>query len=141
MNNKKKAVLLCVLIFIILIHNTVVYGVDLIKGEYNQKYQEWLQLSDEEKYYYQAVKWATDNKIVNGYNEGTFGPDDNILRQDLATILRNYARYKNKNINVTASLTNFKDYQKVDNYANTSNRRRGHTRESRAGILRYGYAE
>ena len=77
-------------------------------------------VQDEEKYYYQAVKWATDNKIVNGYNEGTFGPDDNILRQDLATILRNYARYKNKNINVTASLTNFKDYQKVDNYANTS---------------------
>ena len=47
--NKKKTVLFCLLIFIILLNSTIVYGVDLKKGKYNQKYEEWLKLSDEEK--------------------------------------------------------------------------------------------
>ena len=73
------------------------------------------------EYYAKAVKWATDKGIVHGYG-GTnkFGPNDNIIRQDLAGILRNYAKYKKKNVNVTADLTKFKDYKKVDSYANAS---------------------
>ena len=73
------------------------------------------------EYYAKAVKWATDKGIVHGYS-GTnkFGPNDNIIRQDLAGILRNYAKYKNKNINITSSLKKFKDYKKIDSYANAS---------------------
>ena len=73
------------------------------------------------EWYAKAVKWAVDNNIVYGYG-GTskFGPNDNIIRQDLAGILRNYAKYKGKNINVTSDLTKFKDYKKIDNYANVS---------------------
>ena len=73
------------------------------------------------EYYAKAVKWAKDKKIVQGYSGTTkFGPEDYILRQDLAGVLRNYARYKNKNVNVTASLTGFSDYKKIDSYANAS---------------------
>ena len=73
------------------------------------------------EWYAKAVKWAVNNGIVHGY-DGTnrFGPNDNIIRQDLAGILRNYAKYKKKNVNVTANLTKFKDYKKVDSYANAS---------------------
>ena len=73
------------------------------------------------EYYAKAVKWATDKGIVHGYG-GTnkFGPNDNIIRQDLAGILRNYAKYKGKNVNVTSDLTKFKDYKKVDSYAKTA---------------------
>ena len=73
------------------------------------------------EYYAKAVKWATDKGIVHGYG-GTnkFGPNDNIIRQDLAGILRNYAKYKKKNVNVTTSLTKYKDYKKIDSYANAS---------------------
>jgi hypothetical protein len=73
------------------------------------------------EWYAKAVKWAVNNGIVHGY-DGTnrFGPNDNIIRQDLAGILRNYAKYKKKNVNVTADLTKFKDYKKVDSYANAS---------------------
>ena len=76
---------------------------------------------DSNEWYAKAVKWAVDNGIVHGY-DGTskFGPNDNIIRQDLAGILRNYAKYKKKNVNVKADLTKFKDYKKVDSYANTS---------------------
>lgn len=73
------------------------------------------------EWYSKAVKWATDNGIVHGYEgKNQFGPNDNIIRQDLAVILRNYANYKKKNTNVTASLTKFKDYENVNSYANAA---------------------
>ncbi len=73
------------------------------------------------EWYSQAIKWASDNGIVYGYTGTTkFGPNDNILRQDLAGILRNYAKYKNKNTNVKSNLSKFSDYKKIDNYANAS---------------------
>ena len=34
--------------------------------------------------------------------------------------MRNYSKYKGKNTNVTADLTRFSDYTKVDSYANSS---------------------
>ena len=76
---------------------------------------------DSKAWYAKAVKWAADNKIVSGYTGTTkFGPKDNILRQDLAGVLRNYAKYKGKNVNVTTDLTKFKDYKKISSYANES---------------------
>ena len=73
------------------------------------------------EWYSKAIKWASEKGIVNGYG-GTnkFGPNDNIIRQDLAGILRNYAKYKKKNTNITVNLTKFKDYKKVDSYASSS---------------------
>ena len=70
------------------------------------------------EWYSKAIKWASEKGIINGYaGTNKFGPDDNIIRQDLAGILRNYAKYKKKNTNITADLTKFRDYKKVDDYA------------------------
>ena len=69
------------------------------------------------EYYAKAVRWATKNKVVNGYNSGKFGPNDNITREQLATILCNYAKYKGKNVNVTADTSKFNDWYKVTGYA------------------------
>lgn len=33
------------------------------------------------KYYHDAVKWAAENKIIEGYDTLTFGPDDPITRE------------------------------------------------------------
>ncbi len=73
-------------------------------------------------YYYDAIRWATEKGIVHGYDDGSgnFGPDDNVTRQDLAVILRNYAQYKGKNVNVTTDLTKFKDGNLVSDYAKTA---------------------
>ena len=73
------------------------------------------------EWYAKPIKWAVDKGIVHGYDGTTkFGPDDYILRQDFAGILRNYAKYKGKNVNVTADLTKFSDYKKIDDYAKPS---------------------
>ena len=73
-------------------------------------------------YYYDAIRWATEKGIVHGYDDGSgnFGPDDNVTRQDLAVILRNYAQYKGKNVNVTTDLSSFSDSNLISNYAKTA---------------------
>ena len=74
-------------------------------------------VQDSKQYYYKAVKWATDKKIVSGYNTGKFGPNDNITREQLAVILNKYAKYKGKNVSATNNLSEFKDKNKVSSYA------------------------
>ena len=44
----------------------------------------------ENEYYYKAVVWAAENGIVSGTGETAFSPDDNITREQLAVMLKNY---------------------------------------------------
>ena len=74
-------------------------------------------VQDNTQYYYKAVKWATDKKIVSGYNTGKFGPNDNITREQLAVIFNKYAKYKGKNVSATNNLSGFSDKNKVSSYA------------------------
>ena len=45
-------------------------------------------------YYEQAITWAAANGIVTGYDATTFGPDDQITREQMAAILYRYAQGK-----------------------------------------------
>lgn len=58
--------------------------------------------SDVEKgaWYYDAVTWASENGIVLGYENGNFGTNDNITREQFATIMYRYAKVLNSNISV-----------------------------------------
>lgn len=71
-------------------------------------------------YYYNAVKWASANKIVNGYSNGKFGPNDYVTREQLAVMLQNYAKYKKKNITKTTNISKFKDSSGVAPYARSA---------------------
>ena len=71
-------------------------------------------------YYARAIKWASVVGIVNGYEDGKFGPDDPIMRQDLAIMIRSYARVVlNKDVSVQdeTGLSKFEDYLKINSYA------------------------
>lgn len=37
-----------------------------------------------------SIEWAADNDVVEGYGDGTFGPDDNIKRDQAASMFKNY---------------------------------------------------
>ena len=70
------------------------------------------------QWYTDAIKWANANGIVKGYGGTTlFGRGDNIIRQDLAIMLTNYAKYKGKYVSPTGTLDKFADKAKVSNYA------------------------
>ena len=43
------------------------------------------------QWYSDAIRWAEMNKIVGGYADGSFGPNDNITREQLAVMLWRYA--------------------------------------------------
>ena len=72
------------------------------------------------QYYSSAVAWAAINDIVNGYEDGRFGPNDNVTREQIATILYRYATYKGYDTENTGSIANFSDAAKVSSWANTA---------------------
>lgn len=46
-----------------------------------------------DQWYTDAVLWATEENLVNGYGGGRFGPEDKVTREQLAVMLHNYAKY------------------------------------------------
>ena len=69
------------------------------------------------QWYADAVAWASANGIVNGYDNGSFGPDDTITREQMATIFYRYASYKGYDMSASASLNGYSDAAKVSHYA------------------------
>ena len=69
------------------------------------------------EYYAAPVAWASANKIVTGYSDGTFQPNAPITREQLAAILYRYAQYKNADVSRRAALTQFSDQSNVSAYA------------------------
>ena len=65
---------------------------------------------------YKAVSWAKENKIVAGYGDGSFKPNDPITRQDAVAIMY---RYKMAAADTVSSekFGGFKDRDKVADYA------------------------
>lgn len=49
---------------------------------------------EEGMWYTDAIAWAAENKIVEGYGDGIFAPDDEITREQIVAILHRYAEYK-----------------------------------------------
>ena len=74
-------------------------------------------VQDTSKFYYKAVKWAEDKKVISGYDNGNFGPEDKITREQLAVILYKYAKYKRKDVSATNNLSEFADTNKISNWA------------------------
>lgn len=64
-----------------------------------------------------AVTWAAANGIVSGYSAAAFGPDDEITREQLATMLYEYAKYKGYDVTKAADLSGFADQGSVSGFA------------------------
>ncbi|MDO4542432.1 MAG: S-layer homology domain-containing protein, partial [Bacillota bacterium] len=48
-----------------------------------------------DKYYASHVAWAVENNVTNGTSATTFSPNENITRQDMATMIARYAESVN----------------------------------------------
>ena len=71
------------------------------------------------EWYAAPVAWASAHGIVSGYGNGRFGPNDPITREQMVTILYQYARYKNYELTVTGDISTFDDYDETSAYAVT----------------------
>ncbi len=52
------------------------------------------------QWYSDSVEWAASVGIVLGYGDGTYGINDDVTREQLATILYRYAKYKGYDVSV-----------------------------------------
>ena len=70
-------------------------------------------------WYADAVSWAAENGIVGGYGGGLFGPEDNITREQLATILYRYAQAKGHDVSVgeDTNILSYTDALEISEYA------------------------
>ncbi len=73
----------------------------------------------DDQWYGEAVVWANDNAIVNGYGNGKFGPTDKITREQFAAILYRYAKLKGYDLSAAqnADLSAFVDAADVSDWA------------------------
>lgn len=68
-------------------------------------------------WYADAVAWASQNGIVDGYGGGLFGPSDPITREQMAAILYRYAGYEGRDVTKSASLGAYSDAGQVSSWA------------------------
>lgn len=75
---------------------------------------------DKNKWYADAVKWASETGIVKGYGNGNFGPENKITKQDLAVIILRFEEFTKKipkDILMDRKLT---DWNNISDYAKDS---------------------
>ena len=70
-------------------------------------------------WYTDAVTWAASKGIVDGYGGGLFGPDDNITREQLASILYRCAQARGDDVSVgeDTNILSYSDAADVAEYA------------------------
>ena len=75
-------------------------------------------------WYFSSTSIAVENKLINGYGDGTFGPERNITRQEVMTIVARVMEYlgSTANVNMTKAeaesiLARFNDGDKVADWA------------------------
>ena len=70
-----------------------------------------------DSYYAEAVSWANAEKIVEGYGNREFGPNDPITREQMATIFYRYVQYKDYDDKISGNISLFVDSEQVSSYA------------------------
>lgn len=68
-------------------------------------------------WYTEAITWANENGIAEGYGNGCFQPETPVTREQLAAFLYRYAAYKGYDITITGSLDRFNDKDNVSEWA------------------------
>ena len=71
-------------------------------------------------YYYDAVRWALENKITEGVSSGLFNPGGVLTRVQIAAFLYRYAEFAGYDTAKSASLSQFGDGSEVSSWAQTA---------------------
>ncbi|MBR6770945.1 MAG: S-layer homology domain-containing protein [Lachnospiraceae bacterium] len=69
------------------------------------------------KWYTNAILWANEKGIVNGYSDGRYGINDNITREQIAKMLCLYGESAGYKVSGRASIDSFTDVANVSSWA------------------------
>ncbi len=89
------------------------YGVDTSIYEGKKSFPD---LVDGE-YYCPYVEWASENEIIIGYDDGTFGPDNIINHQEMYVIIKRYADMIGKGAFSAQTVLRYSDTDKIHDWA------------------------
>lgn len=67
-----------------------------------------------------AITWAQKTGVVDGYEDNTFRPENNVTRQEFAQMMYNYAAYKDYDLSAKGDLSQFTDGDSVQEWAVTA---------------------
>lgn len=72
-----------------------------------------------ETFFTSPVMWGSkdDIKVIQGYNDGNFGPADNITREQMVVLMYRYAQYKQIDTSARTDLGSFPDAGRVSSFA------------------------
>lgn len=68
-------------------------------------------------YFYNSVRWAISDKIVTGYSDHTFRPNNIVSREEMAVFLYRYAKLKGQDMTARQDLSKFTDSGRVGSWA------------------------
>lgn len=71
-------------------------------------------------WYYQAISWCQQTKLISGQGANTFAPGNLLTREQMAAILYRYARYTGSSLRATANMSRFSDLDSVSSWAYNS---------------------
>lgn len=71
-------------------------------------------------YYAPYVKWASQNRLVTGYDGDSFGPKDKITRAQMATLVMRYVDFAGMTLTDSGSTQTFADDGQIPAYAKAS---------------------
>lgn len=73
---------------------------------------------DPNEYYAPYITWAAENAIVDGYGDGTFGPDDSVTREQAAKIITNFEKVSGRGpVGAWAIRLDYTDLDQVSEWA------------------------
>lgn len=68
-------------------------------------------------WFYPAVTWCAQEGVIFGYGSDTFGPGDLLTREQMVTILYQYAQYMGTSLRSDADMSKFTDTDDISQWA------------------------
>lgn len=68
----------------------------------------------------ETIAWAAQNNVVAGYDDGTFGPEKLVTREEFAQMMYNYAKFKGYDLTAGGDLARFPDAGAISDWAETA---------------------
>lgn len=70
-----------------------------------------------DEWYTEAVRWASGENIISGIGDNLFGTDNEITREQMATVLYRYVQKKNIETDKNTEISDYADSDAVSDYA------------------------
>ena len=88
---------------------TVLHRIDETKSDVDYNFTD----VNENDYFSNAVAWGSENNIISGYSDTEFAPNDNITREQMVSILKRFAEYKQIDTSIIDILDSYSDTEDI----------------------------